>query len=115
MAYEGRQDLWDITAAVDLTGSQYLFAQLDGTLAGAGEYGFVLVDAPASGSPGSVVVAGITKVVAGAAVAAGANVASDAAGKGVTATAADQINGIALTAASGANELITIVVASGVA
>lgn len=114
MAYEGRQDLWDITAAVDLTGSQYLFVQLDGTLAGAGEYGFVLVDAPASGSPGSVVVNGITKVVAGAAVAAGAAVSADANGKAVTAVSTDVINGRALTAAGNANELITIVTASGV-
>lgn len=115
MAYEGRQDLWDITAATDLSSSQYLFAQLDGTLAAAGEYGFVLVDTPASGEPGSVVVCGITKAVAGAAVAAGANVTADANGKAVTATAADAINGIALTAAGNADELITIVVASGVA
>jgi hypothetical protein len=117
MAYEGEQILWNVTATTDLTGSQYLFAHatLDGTLAVAGEPGFVLVDAPASGSPGSVVVAGITKVVAGAAVAIGDNVASDAAGKGVTAVATDAINGIALTAASAADELVTIVVASGVA
>jgi len=113
--YEGRQDLWDVTATVDLTGSQYLLVQLDGTLSGAGEYGFVLVDAPASGSPGSIVVNGITKVVASTTVVAGVFVTSDAAGKAITATGTDVIVGLALTGAASADELFTIVVASGVA
>lgn len=49
---------------------------------------------------------GIVMVEAGAAVAAGAGVASDASGRAVT--SADNAIGVALTAASAAGELITI-------
>ncbi len=127
MAVEGRQDLWSFRAAADLSAKQYHIVKLDANgelvLAGAGDEGFVLADDPKSGEYGSVVVSGITKVVAGTAIAAGAYLSSDANGKAVPATETNvtggttgtHIIGQALSSASGANELVTVVVARGLA
>ena len=115
MATEGRQDLWTVTAAADLSGSQYKLVTMAGAIAGAGARGFPLADTPVSGQSGAVVVAGITKVVAGAAVAAGAQVTSDASGRAVTAsTTGHAVNGTALSAATGAGELLTLLVHGGI-
>lgn len=66
---------------------------------------------PASGADRPVSVAGfpcITKVVAGAAISAGAPVAPGADGKAVTATTGQRVWGIALEAATAADQVITV-------
>jgi hypothetical protein len=77
---------------------------------GDGEFAVgVLEDAPsAAGEVASVVIGGVAKVKAGAAITAGAAVASDSAGEAITAATADIRLGIALeTAADG--DIISIV------
>lgn len=85
----------DITrlAGADLSSSQYHFVKLDTNgevvLSGAGEDAIgVLQNKPADGQAATVRVGGLSKVVAGAAITAGARVASDASGKAKTAVAA---------------------------
>lgn len=126
MALEGRQDLWSFPTSTDLSGNQYHIVDLDTSgnlvIAGAGARGIgVLVDTPKAGQSGSVVIAGITKVVAGAAIAAGDYISSNATGQAVPATATDvtggttgtPIIGQALSAASAAGELVTVVIGRG--
>ncbi len=116
MAYENvrRGGIPGAVASGDLTGSQFLFAIVDGEktvgVAGAGVAADgVIQNKPNTGQAVTLAIAGDTsKVVAGAAVAAGADVASDAAGKGVTSTSGDYIQGKCLTAAANADELITV-------
>lgn len=62
----------------------------------------------AQGDPISLVKTGLFEVVAGAAIAAGANVMSDTSGRGVTATSGLWRMGVARTAASNAGEIIEI-------
>lgn len=101
-------------ASGDLTGSQFLFAIVDGEktvgVAGNGVAADgVIQNKPAVGQAVSLAIPGDTsKVVAGAAVAAGANVSSDAAGKGVTSATTEYILGKCLTAVANANELMTV-------
>lgn len=104
-----------VEASGDLSSSQFLFVTIDsnGQAAVAGD-GVVVVgvlqDKPAAqGRACSIYGSGsISKVKAGAAVAAGAKVSSDAAGKAVTAASGEYIAGIALDAASAANQLISV-------
>lgn len=51
---------------------------------------------------------GSVRVVAGAAVAVGAPVTSNSSGKAITATGGADVHGVALTACSNANEVITV-------
>ena len=99
-------------AAADLSGSQFLFVWHDGNgqfaLSGAGERGYVLQNKPAAGEAAEVKKVGLTECVSGAAVTAGADVASDASGKGVDATTGARINGTAVTGTSGADERFTL-------
>ena len=83
-----------------------LLAQLDGTLAGADEYGYPTAGAVADGETGLLVMSGPAKVVSSAAIAAGA--ALGAAAGGEVATHADNAVkiGRALEAAAAANETI---------
>jgi hypothetical protein len=112
MAHEGFQQLLSYTAGADLSAHQYKLVKLSSgeiVAATAGAALGVLVDAPASGDPGSVVVLGITKVVAGTGgIAEGALVTSDASGEGVAAALGDEVIGRALYAAD-AGDLCTIV------
>ena len=59
-------------------------------------------------NPVPVAIAGIVPIVAGAAVSIGDQVAPDADGKARTAASGDSMCGLALTAASGADELISV-------
>lgn len=68
----------------------------------------VLQNKPASGYAGTVQVGGITKCIAGAAVAAGSRVTSDASGKAIVATTGKQVIGLAMTAAGAANEIFEV-------
>lgn len=101
-------------ASADLSSSQFLFSSFSATgvaLAGAGEPADgVLQDAPASGESASVMVDGVSKVVAGAAVVKGAEVMSSAAGKGITATAGSNIVGRALEAAGADGDIIAVLI-----
>lgn len=69
----------------------------------------VLQNKPKSGEAADVMVVGVTKMVAGAAVTAGVNVMSDAAGKAIlAATTGSTMIGIALSTAGGAGEIIDV-------
>lgn len=99
-------------AGADLTGSQYLFVIESGAnvvVAGAGEAAVgVLWNDPASGRAASVVRGGDPNVYAGEALAAGVDVASDAAGKAVAATSGDVVLGKTRAAADAADDLVQI-------
>lgn len=58
----------------------------------------------------SVAVGGLVEVLSGAAVAVGAAVVSDSAGRGVTATAGDKIFGRAVSAAAAANQKFQVLI-----
>jgi hypothetical protein len=80
-----------ILAGADLSSSQYFFVKLDNAtaavVAGAGENAIgVLQNAPAAGAVAIIRTQGLSKVIGGDAVAIGAAVAANAAGKAVTAT-----------------------------
>lgn len=87
---------YDITvdAAVDLSGSQFLFVLANGNICGAGAQALgVLQNNPKSGQGAGVRVLGVSKVVYGGSISLGDKVASDGAGKARTALAADVIAG----------------------
>jgi hypothetical protein len=85
-----------------------LFAQADGTLAGAGEAAIgVAVNSAAQAAAARVRTGGIAYVVAGAGITAGAAVQSDVASKAVTATTGERL-GQAIDAAAQANDVIRI-------
>ena len=102
-------------AAADLRTKQYRFVELTAAntvnacnAATDLVYG-VLTNKPNTGQGAAVTVLGVEKVIAGAAVAAGARVGTDNQGRAVTKTAdADLSSGIAQTAASQAGELIEV-------
>lgn len=100
MALEGLLQIRErVIATVDLSGAQFALIQLDGTLAGAGEYGFPLVDKPASGEEGTVVLIGKAKGIAAATFAAGVQLMADASGHLLTATATNEVIGVSLESA----------------
>ncbi|KPK43087.1 MAG: hypothetical protein AMJ65_06855 [Phycisphaerae bacterium SG8_4] len=116
MAAEGWRQLWSYTAEATLPAQYEIVEKGTGnnqvTQAGA-DAGFgVCVNAPAAaGDPVDVVVFGITKVKAGAAIATGVRFTSDSAGRAVAANALnEEIVGVTLTGAANANELVTVVV-----
>ncbi|WP_028684140.1 capsid cement protein [Pseudomonas chlororaphis] len=96
-----------VVALVDLP--RYLFAGFTGALcaAGAKALGTVQADTEAD-NVAPVSVLGICLVTAGAAVAAGVEVESDASGRAVT-LATGKANGIAMDAATAAGDVIRIV------
>lgn len=112
---------YPIADAADLSADQYKIVKLAAgvvALAGAAEAGIgVLQNKPKDGGTGgrsaSVMLLGTSRVVAGAAVAQGAPVTADAAGKAVTATTGQAATGIALEAAGGANAIIEILLTPG--
>lgn len=107
MSYEIPLEKLTFMAAADLRTKQYYAVKLDTAgkivLAGDGESAIgVLQDTPNTGEVGSVMTLGVTFGKAGDAITAGSNVASDAAGKFVTAGGGDAVIGTALkTAANG--------------
>ena len=113
MAFE--QALQSISCIVnaDMTSKQYYIVKGSTTsvalcTAGVQPFG-VLQDTPAaSGRPGKVGISGVSKVVAGAAITAGAYVSSDSSGKAVTAASADFALGIARTAAGADGDVISV-------
>ena len=120
MATENKGHCVSLLASGDLSASQYRFmtlnasAQIAQTGAGAGADGILQDDPNAAGRPGAVMVgAGISKIVTGAAVTAGAEAASDATGRAVDAVTGDVVNGKFLEASGGAGEIVSILFAGG--
>lgn len=103
-----------VTAAADLSAQQFRFVKITAAkainLAGAGDaVAGVLQNKPISGQAATVWgVGSVSKVVAGAAVAAGAFVTPDASGDAVTAGTGNYIAGEAIDAAAGAGSIISV-------
>lgn len=104
----------NLEAGQDLSSKQYYFVtiasdgQVDPTGDGLSADG-VLQDAPsAAGYPATIAISGRTKVVAGAAIARGANVASGATGKAKTSANGNRVLGVALEAAAADGDVISI-------
>jgi hypothetical protein len=116
MAYEN--DVFDhsLPAAADLRTKQHYFVNVDSNgkwaLSGDGEGGYSMQDKPNADEYGEARVLGIAKITAGAAIAAGAYVTSDANAKAKTAGGGEIVNGQALQAASADLEVISILVSS---
>jgi hypothetical protein len=104
---EQEQSFGSCVAAVDLSSYNHRLVKVSAAntvnLAGAGEtVAGVLMNAPEAGDPAKVSTGVVLPVVAGAAVAAGAALASDASGRAVTASEGNYIFGVALEAAGAA-------------
>ncbi len=113
MAYEVLR-MRSFKATGSLASSQFCFVKIDTSggiaLPSAGGYAIgVLQDKPAAGDPGAVCSPGdITKVVSGGAFAAGQGVSTDASGNAIAAISADYQLGIALQAATGSAQTVSI-------
>lgn len=106
--------LLTMEAGQDLSAKQYYFVtvaadgQIDPTGDGAEADG-VLQNAPsAAGYAATVAVAGISQVVAGAAITRGASIASGSAGKAKTATSGNRVLGKAMDAAAADGDIIRV-------
>lgn len=120
MAYEvpGHQNT--LLAAADLRSSQFRAVVVNSSgraaLAGAAARDVgILQNTPNIGEAGTIMWDGVSKVVAAAAIAAGALVATNASGQALTATTTQPSFGVARTAAGGANEVIAVQLQSSVA
>ena len=104
MATEEARHLISLQAGQDLSAKQYFFVsvssdgQIDPTGNGGAAAGVLQNDPSAAGRAATVCIGGVTKVSVGATVAAGAAIASDAAGECVPAASGDAILGTALEA-----------------
>lgn len=109
-----------LVAAADLSAKQFLFVKVTAGLsvnvvaASTDAPVGVLQNKPTQGQTAEIISVGVTKVQAGAAIAAGAEVMANASGQAITAaTTGNRINGIALEAAGGAGELIAVLLYNG--
>jgi hypothetical protein len=118
MSYEESLKCISLPASADLSASQYKLVDVasDGEIAiitskGA-KFAGVLQDAPdAVGRVGAVGIDGVTKVRAGAAVTAGANVIGDATARVIATDATDQfVLGLALETATAADDVIAVLI-----
>lgn len=117
MALESSQIVLTYPASADLSASQFCFVNINtsGQLAlpsgaGVGCDG-VLQDKPkAITQGGSLCVLGQTKVLAGAAVAIGDSISCDSSGRGITTTSTNKVLGKAVSAASAAGQLFTMLI-----
>ncbi len=123
MAFEGQLLTYSRKAGADLSALQYTFVKLDanGNVIGCGVTGEdsigVLQNKPKLGAPAVVGYAGVSKIVASAALAAGARVATDATGKAKAAVPLVQASGNGsysmgklLDAASGAGSIVPMAI-----
>lgn len=121
MAYElsDSQVVLSIPAGADLSAKQYTFVKISGTgvisVAAATDAPIgVLLNDPASGETAAVAVSGIVKLVASAAITAGATIGTTATGTAVTLAAGTDttkyIVGRAITAAGAGGDIITVAV-----
>lgn len=108
-----------LEASADLSANQHRFLVVDANgqvaVAGAGvlAVGVLQNDPAAQGEAATVMLDGVSKVVAGAAVTSGAEVASDASGRAVTAATGNRVNGIALETCANAGEVIAVALLRG--
>lgn len=115
MAFEEILRSVTMEANADLSTAQYRFLVLDGTtgrvnLAGAGgdAYGVLQNKPKGVGHAATVARSGISKVVAGEAIARGDAIASDATGRAVVAGTGEATCGRAVLAATGAGQIISV-------
>jgi hypothetical protein len=114
MAYEIPLGKHSLEAGADLSAKQYFFMaiasdrQVDPAGAGLATVGVLQNKPSAAGQAAELQTLLISKVVAGEAIAIGASVASDAAGKARTAIAGDVIQGIAMTVAAADGEVLSV-------
>ena len=121
MAFEHKPTAdYSMPAAADLSANQYRFAVCNSSgqaaLSGAGAATIGVIqnnDANAVNAAVALQCVGVSKVVAGAAVTAGAEVASDATGRAVTAATTNRVNGIALSTSANAGEIISVKLGAG--
>jgi hypothetical protein len=106
-------------AATDLSADRYRFVVLNTTgkiarLNTAGGKALGVLQSPAKADEAAeVTVSGVTKMVAGAAIANTGPVTSDAQGRVITAASGNAINGIALETASAAGDVIAVLLGYG--
>lgn len=114
MAYLNNLQTVSLEAGADLSAKQYFFVavaadgQVDPAGNGANADGVLQNDPDAAGKMADVAIAGISKVVAGAAITRGDKVASDAAGKAKTAVSTNRVLGLALAAAGADGDVIPV-------
>jgi hypothetical protein len=117
--YVDTQAKISLTAGADLSAKQFNFVKLSGTtvvaVAAATDIPLgVLLNAPKSGQTAEVAVSGVVKLLAGAAISAGAIVGTNATGGAVALTAGTDttkyILGQAVTAAGASKDIITVAV-----
>ncbi len=119
MAFEIPGFSYTLEASADLSAEQFTAMVVDGNgraaQAGAGlNIAGVLQNNPSAlGREAALMANGITKGVAGAAVAAGAYLMTDANGEFITGVATNELAGIALEAAGGQGEIIPILLRGG--
>lgn len=119
MAYEIPGFSFTLVSAADLRTDQFHFVNIDATgkaaLAAAGtRVAGVIQNKPNAGHSTTLVVSGVSKVVAGGVVTAGDDVSSDSTGRAVTTVGTAQRAGIALTSAGAAGVLISVLLMSAI-
>lgn len=104
-----------LEASADLSAFQHHFVEVDsnGQLtisnsAGESVFGVLQNDPGAQGVAGSVMKTGVSKVVAGAAIAAGALVQTNASGRAITAASGDFVVGRAIDAVGANGEVVSV-------
>lgn len=107
-----------IPTTVNFSALQYRFVKEDGTVAAVGEVatGVSTNNPDGSVGDGATIAAtrlGVERVVASAAITAGAKVAPAAGGKARTAVSGDHVAGIALDAAAADGDIISVLLAFG--
>ena len=117
MAFDNAIQSITLPAAADLSAQQYrcITVNASGQAAVANATALVVGilnnDPGAAGQPATVGYAGVSKAIAGAAIAAGARVTADANGAVIAAaTAGDAVIGVALAAAGAAGDIIPILI-----
>jgi len=116
MSFEIPGQVITLEAGQDLSAKQYYFVslasdgQVDPTGAGLGVDGVLQDDPAVAGYGALVMINGVSKVVAGAVITRGADVASDASGKAVASTSGDYIVGTALEAATADGDIIAVLI-----
>lgn len=119
MATENRVFSITLLAAADLSNSQFRAVQVNssGQVALAGATGIaagILQNKPASGRAATFGYQGVSKLVLGGTVAAGARVTSDANSAGIAATTGDSVLGVALTGGVSGDVISVLIGAAGV-
>ncbi len=103
-----------LEAAEDLSSAQYFGAVLSSgqaAIAAAGEdaIGVIQNDPDTQGLEATIAIGGVLRVIAGAAFASGIKLATDSAGKFVTATSGDQVLARAVEAATALNDEVAVI------